>query len=435
MTHNASTLKDLPAGPFHRIEAIRPLGTLVARRKVNGAVAFYWRYSHGASSERVAIGLYDSGCPVKQLTPTAKGYSLAGARRAAEDLAREHYENRPSGGRRAIVQAKKQAEAEQAARASKEKTTTLKHLLEAYCERLEEQGKRSHYDARNIFLHHVFEAFPDISARQANELTPEDFVVVLRRLHHELQKGRTANKLRSYARAAYEIAKNAKVQPTTPTRFLDFAVSVNPVAATLPDSSANKPALRPLSLPELQRYWRQIKVLQGFRGALLRLHLLTGGQRIEQLVRLRSADIEVDRFKIFDGKGRPGPSSMRTHVVPLTTVARTALSECRPCGEFALSTDGGKTHVSATTLSRWAAKSALSCQPVIADFEAKRIRSGVETLLSKADFSKEHRGRLQSHGISGVQDKHYDGNDFFRPKLEALKALHACLEGKTKNVR
>jgi hypothetical protein len=60
---------------------------------------------------------------------------------------------------------------------------------------------------------------------------------------------------------------------------------MNPVADTEPDESANKPDKRPMSAAELRTCWQAIKGLPGFKGALLRLHLLTGGQRVEHLVK------------------------------------------------------------------------------------------------------------------------------------------------------
>lgn len=60
----------------------------------------------------------------------------------------------------------------------------------------------------------------------------------------------------------------------------------------------------------------------------------------------------------------------------------------------------------------------------IENFQTKRLRSGVETVLAKANISGEKRGRLQSHGISGVQSRHYDGHDYMDEKLEALTALY-----------
>jgi hypothetical protein len=63
----------------------------------------------------------------------------------------------------------------------------------------------------------------------------------------------------------------------------------------------------------------------------------------------------------------------------------------------------------------------------IEDFQLKRIRSGVETVLAEANVSQEHRGHLQSHGISGVQRRHYDGHDYLEQKRKALATLHKLL--------
>jgi hypothetical protein len=92
---------------------------------------------------------------------------------------------------------------------------------------------------------------------------------------------------------------------------------------------------------------------------------------------------------------------------------------------FALSTDGGKTHLGAITLSAWAVE---AVKDKIPDFQTKRIRSGVETLLAGARVSSEIRGRLQSHGVAGVQARHYDGHDYMTEKLEALKKLYQLLQ-------
>ena len=100
-----------------------------------------------------------------------------------------------------------------------------------------------------------------------------------------------------------------------------------------------------------------------------------------------------------------------------------ALKACEPRGIYAISTDGGKTHLAATTLSKWAKEAACA----VPDFQAKRIRSGVETLLASAGISSDIRGRLQSHGIAGVQARHYDGYDYLSEKQLALDTLHSLL--------
>lgn len=148
-------------------------------------------------------------------------------------------------------------------------------------------------------------------------------------------KGRTANKLRSYARAAFQTAKAARSKPSIPLAFKNYGIINNPVADTEPEESQNRPDKRPMSASELRTYWHLIKPLPGFKGALLRLHLLTGGQRIEQLVNLETANITDDAILLHDGKGRPGRPP-RPHTLPLIKEARKALTECKPTGEFAL---------------------------------------------------------------------------------------------------
>src|SRR3546814_13093209 len=101
----------------------------------------------------------------------------------------------------------------------------------------------------------------------------------------------------------------------------------------------------------------------------MRLHLLTGGQRIAQLVRLLVSDIDQDCITLHDGKGRPG-TEPRPHVLPLIPTAKKALQEAMSGGKYALSTDSGKTHIAATTLSGWAKDAVADKLPA---FTAKQI--------------------------------------------------------------
>lgn len=416
------TISDLPAGVFTTLCKISPVGALQARKQAAGAVSFYWRYSIGSKSERVTIGLYDSSASPKSLTPTAKGYSFAAAVRAAEAMAVQHHQHREDGGRPALLAEQRRAKVAQQEARKQAALFTLAKLLDDYCDYLESLGRRSHADARSIFKLHIKDAWPKLAALPAKDVSGEQFADMMRRLI-EMGKGRTANKLRAYARAAYQTAKAAKSKPSIPVAFKGFGITQNPVADTEPDEAANKPDKRPLTAQELRTYWQAIRDLPGQRGAVLRLHLLTGGQRIEQLVNLKTADITEDAMLLHDGKGRPGRPP-RPHTVPLTKPAAKALAECSPSGEFALSTDGGKTHIAATSLSAWAVDAAGDSVP---GFQAKRVRSGVETLLASAGVSQEIRGRLQSHGVAGVQARHYDGHEYLEEKRTALETLHKLL--------
>lgn len=427
----------MPKGIFKTLVKVKPSGALQARKQSNGTVMLYWRYSIGTDSERIQIGIYDSSAPPKSLQPTAKGYSIQAATRAAEALAQKHQANIDAGGYRGLIEAEAQAKlkaAEAEAEAQRLIETakleaaqyTLKNLLSDYCDHLETLKRSAHKDARSIFKLHVNEAWPGIAALPANQVDGEQVADMMRKLL-ENDKGRTANKLRSYIRAAYQTALAARSKASIPMHFKSYNVRSNPASDTLPDESANKADKRPLSATELRTYWQNIKAMPGFTGAVLRLHLLTGGQRIEQLCNLLTASVKENTITLLDGKGRPGKAP-RPHTVPLIPLAAAAMLELKPQGTYAVSTDSGKTHLSAITLSHWAVAAAAG----IPDFATKRIRSGVETLLASARISTEIRGRLQSHGISGVQARHYDGYSYLDEKRHALETLFTLLDAPEK---
>ena len=415
-------INGLERGKFASLAKVTPAGSLEARLLATGTT-LYWRFTFDGKTEREIIGIYDPAAPPKSFRPSERGFSFAAAMREAERRAIEHHQHRDEGGRPALLAAQKVAKhsASEAKRIAAQ--NTLGNLLDAYCEHLKAIGRRSHADARSIFRLHIKETWPKLAAMPAKDVTGEQIADMMRTLI-EAGKGRTANKLRSYTRAAYQMAKAAKSKPSSPVAFKDYGIVANPVADTEPDESQNKPDKRPMSAAEMRSYWQAIKPMQGFKGALLRLHLLTGGQRIEQLVNLLTVNTEPDFILLHDGKGRPGRPP-RPHTVPLTKEAAYALSECKPTGVFALSTDGGASHAAATSLSHWAAE---AIGDEVKDFQAKRIRSGVETLLASAQVSQDIRGRLQSHGIAGVQARHYDGHDYMSEKRKALTILHRLLE-------
>jgi integrase len=375
-------------------------------------VQFYWRYTTDRKTDRLPIGPYDASAGPRSLTRhPGQGYSLLAARREAERLANHQQATVDDGGVRALYEAKRKEHrlVEQ---------QSLDKLLSDYCDHLKSLHRKSYREAQSIFNVHVRSAWPDKVLMPATRISPEDIADIMRRVI-EQGKGRTANKLRSYIRAAYQTAKAAKTKATIPVHFKDYRITSNPAADTEPDERFNRANKNPLSRDELRAYWRAIRHEKGIAGAVLRLHLLTGGQRIEQLVRLRTRDIQPNAITLYDGKGRPGRPP-RPHLVPLTRHAKAALAKCAPKGEFALSTAGGETHIANTTLSAWAAAAVGDAIP---EFTAKRIRSGVETLLASLGVSQEVRGRLQSHGVSGVQARHYDGHDYMPEKMKALQLL------------
>jgi hypothetical protein len=395
---------------------IHPTGALLAWGTASGHVKFFFRYNFEGQDKRDLIGFWDSSAHPRSLAPTPKGYSIAAARHAAGDMALLHHTHKDQGGLPALNEANVQAVAEATA-------GTLGALCDAYVKYKEGQEKVSVGEVRSAFNLHVKEAFPRLADMQARLISGKDIASILARLVNA-GKGPTSNKLRAYLHAAYELALIAETTPKVPKVFQDFSITENPVKRTRKDADfVRSHKENALEHHELKTYWQLLNKSDIVEAAMLRLHLLTGAQRIAQFVRLRNDSIKTDSFILKDGKGRGGPVA-RNHLVPLTESAQRELAKCRTTdAEFALSLGRG-THISASHLSRTSQRLVGQSIP---DFELKRVRSGVETLLSRNDVLKEIRGRLQSHGIGGVQDVNYDFNDFFRQKLTALQLLEQLL--------
>ena len=417
-------LQALPVGTFVTLEKLEQGGSLQARRLSTGAVQFYWRYANEGRTHREPVGPYDPVSPPKKLEPTSRGLSIAAAREQCRRLSQKHTAHRGKGGlmeakavERRQYMADKEAEATRA-------THSLSSLLDDYVKHQATQGRISAREAKNIFDLHVVTAWPALAQTPASEITQDQVIDMLRRLT-EQGKGRTSNKLRTYLRAAFQCAVDVRVTASIPVAFKAYAVTVNPAAQTRRDGRFDSADKRPLTADELRTYWRLIEKLPGLRGKCLRLHLLTGGQRIEQLVRLRWVDARADSITIYDTKGRPGRGA-RTHTVPIIKAAVRDLQSFERAGDHVFSTTKGVKPISGTTLSGWAAQ---VVGDTIDGFQLKRVRSGVETLLAAKRISREIRGHVQSHGLTGIQARHYDGRDCMLEKREALDVLAHELSG------
>ncbi len=419
-------LRSLPSpSRYIKVAKVSPYGTLQARRQAGGAVLFYWRINDGKRDLRPLIGCWDSSAPPRSLKATQRGYSIPAAIRAAEELALKHFASKEEGGYAGLIEKEKKGKLSREQQEQEAAEQTLQALCLDYLQYLQDIGRPAYKDAGSILRLHVMEAFPEMANKPAREVTKDDVAQMMRRLIKR-GNGRTANKLRSYLRSAYSVAAAATSKPNIPEHFNRFKIEHNPAGETFPDESANRSDKNPLMTDEMFLYWDLISKAVGLKGAVLRLHVLTGGQRISQLVRLRVEDVHQDFIKIYDGKGRPGKPA-RIHIVPLIPAARKELELIGGTGRYAISSDGGETPIHNTTMSHWANE---VVGDRIKDFQLKRIRSGIETLLAR-HVTREIRGRLQSHGISGVQDRHYDAYDYFDEKYEALSKMFDMLTTKS----
>jgi hypothetical protein len=415
----------LAPGHSARLAKIDAGGSLEARRLSSGQTMFYWRFTQDSRTERVPIGVYDPSAPPKALKPTSRGYSVVAATEAARDLARKNTDT--PGGLRAERERERVAQEAAKQAASARERYTLAALCTDYCDWLKKQEKTSYRDVRNIFDNHLIAPFPALAAKPATVVEKREIVEAVRRLT-ESGKTTTARKLRSYLRAAFACAVKADSDAQLPSAFIGYNVATNPVESIA--AIKGQKDKNPLPVAELRRYWKALLAEPGPIGAALRLHVVTGGQRVAQLVRLRDTELRDATLQLHDPKGKR--SEPRPHLVPITDRIRAELDQLSAKG-YILSTDAGQTPMHPTSMSMWA--SDVATRAGMHDFQLKRVRSGIETLLAEAGIPLHIRGQLQSHGLGGVQEGSYDAHTYLPEKRMALETLYELLERKeAKNV-
>ena len=187
----------------------------------------------------------------------------------------------------------------------------------------------------------------------------------------------------------------------------------------------------------------QLPLCQNLPGTLLRraeqvkaalvLSVLLGGQRPQQLLRVMAKDVDLDERTVTlrDPKGRR--RTPRLHVLPLTDLGAEIFKDLLAITVEAPSVFSahGKAAVRLETLSehvRRISDNLLAAGKVKAPFRLGDIGRTCETHLARLRVGKDIRAQLLSHGIGGVQDRHYDRHTYLPEKLAALETWGAELE-------
>ncbi|MDR3368095.1 hypothetical protein [Rhodoferax sp.] len=417
-------------------------GRLKIRKRITktGAVSewlfIYWSTESG---KRVTIGLKEKGC--RYSTKEQEGFlTIAQARELARKLQSDV---------KAGLEPMKQRELDKAATQKIQSTAisklkdsqakTLVTLMDAYVASLQAKGKaESAYDVANMVRNHISIAFPALASAPAAEIGAVDVAKILARLvgpDAAVKKGRTALKLRSYMAAAFKLAMGAELDPMAPGAAAGFELKLNPAAAVPATKMAahfQTAGERILSVEELRHYLIRLESLPSpVHRLALELQILSGGQRMQQMLRLTRADVTAETFTLFDPKGKR--AQPRTHVLPLLPElsARIAqLKEFSPVSErnvrgYIFASTGGSI-INPETLSgvvHQISKAMLAANESVIPFRGGDIRRTCETLMAGTlNISKDTRAQLLSHGISGVQDKVYDKSNHLKTKTAALRA-------------
>ncbi|MEY2342482.1 tyrosine-type recombinase/integrase [Acidithiobacillus sp. IBUN Pt1247-S3] len=322
--------------------------------------------------------------------------------------------------------AKRQAEAEaEQVEGKTEGKDTLVHLMLAYSDWKAAQGKTSFANDVRRSISSYITPETSIAQRKASQCTPSDIAALIRPIHQR-GKERSAGKLRSFLAAAFQAAMQAPYSPTIPQELAGFAVTHNPVAAI--PAIHGKAGERFLDSGELGRYYLALKNQQskGLAYKCLLLSLLSGGQRPSQVARVSRDDFDARDgiLRIFDLKGRR--AQPRQHHIPLGLAAVSWIETWFHEKTGIWFSADGKEPLEATVLSRQCTR--LVHEMDWTPFSLRDVRRGVETEMARMGFSKDLRAHLLSHGLSGIQERHYDRYDRLQEKREAIGKWEDHLE-------
>ena len=442
------TIKEIRAmkpGEWRTDGGARGAGTLVFHASSSGKVSGYFRHTLPTGKRYdLPLGLFDEAGKT--------GATLTSLRERAGELSRmyqggikdlkAHFEDEERKAREdeeARTRAQEAAEAAARAEALQRERYTLRRLCEVYAGHLDARGKvQSAKHARSMFKCHVFEEAPDLADTPAREVTRRDLTGLIRRCN---EKGhvRAGGILRAYLSAAYALAVNAEGDSQAPSELLGFEVDSNPVQGVkaIPVQTSERALSKDEVRAYLSRLWGD-----DLTSRFLLLHLLSAGQRVSQLLRVRVADYDASEgtLRLQDPKGRRQVA--REHILPLGPLGaelvevlidrakeQAAKIACRtgeeadPNPSLWLSTGGASMTIS-TPGKR---VSEISAEMKGLGFDIRDIRRSVETLLAGMGVNRDVRAQLLSHGLSGVQDKHYDRHGYIEEKRSALERWEGLL--------
>ncbi len=393
-------------------------GTLEAQGRKDGV---RWFFRYGKPQRRAPLPDYNTeGAPL----------SLAEARTKARALSARYLELKAEG-RDLLETLEAEKRAAERARAAEQRQAeeqggdpiTFGALMAAYIEWMTQAGKLSVDDVSNTIANHV-ERRQEQWNKPANELTLDDVLTILEPMT-TAGKLTTARKVRAYIRRAYTLGLRARTSAQA-SAFRRFQISNNPAADSAPVEGANNARHIALSLADLRAIWKRANQASEPIGPLVRAYLLLGGQRFEQLRRATLDDVADNRLTLLDSKGKR--TQPRRHVLPILPEAWDAIEEMRGAklGPFLFTVTHGQSGADRSGTGKRVnamARRMVADGEIAEPFTLGALRSTVETQLAAAGVQSDTLAQLQSHGLSGVQWRHYNRHDYHAEKLAALEKL------------
>ena len=389
----------------------------------NGVARFYYRHQTlVGKQDDYPLGVYEPDS--RNVDPRTGKLSISDAREVARDAVRDNEAGQREGfsGVReyrdhlAKAQADERREQYESIKAEEKRLElankyTLKALLDLYLTVKEEQGVAAIKDAKNLFTNYVYGS--PIADKPANLVARKEVASLIR--DAKANTSRQWQKLRSYIKAAYNLALDAEDDETADSRFIPFQITNVPVSTPkLAGSLSTASRERVLVEDELRALLRVLRSDSSYKSDLMKFTLLTG-QRMEQFLRckLKDLDLKAKIMTLYDKKGRR--NEPKRHYVylegeALEIVSKFALYSDEIGSEYVFCVSPDR-YIAQDTLSRFGtsiSRRLLSESHISESFQARDLRRTVATEMSRLVISDDVKKRLLSHGASGIHDKHYN---------------------------
>ena len=307
------------------------------------------------------------------------------------------------------------------------------HVMNAYSDWMARTGKYSAPAVKNQFEKHIKKKFPKLWNKPAKDFMPVDAKAIIDA--RSSASVHEANKLRSYMRTAYQMAITAVATSDDVREFIDLGFDhtfSNPVIQKAPKTIQTNRKRR-VSLEqikyELQSYWKILdsNEIPEVPSLMLKIHLLTGGQRPAQLTRVTNSDVMLTEnapyIRLIRTKGRSAPLDT-DHIVPLTQKAAGLLQKVGDVNyPFSLT---GQNQMAPSQFSRLYRShiSEKMSQKISVKYSETFSLSAIRkssTTFWRQSVPWHVEALLNDHGrANDVQADFYDQNDYFKEKLEAL---------------
>jgi integrase len=405
-----------------------PLGGSLMARGLVASVGYYFHYKHTGKHYRYPFGEHLRNGDTTGTTEST-AYTLSGARARAialSALQKEHGD--------LIGYLREQRQASQdavqkatTARQTNEQNTrdySLSKLCESYWTHLQQQGKPSAQDVRNSLTRWVVKKHAKLATTKASEITTDDILTILRAIIAD-GKQVTTNRVRSYLSSAYSHGMGSITDPLISSHASGFKLTSNPVLTIKPVAKFEKAGERVLNNDELAEFLKRLSKMSSPSSKAVMLSLRLGGQRITQLLAATEYSTDNQTLTLKDIKGRR--THARAHVLPVLSAVEPLILEAfknphpRRTGLY-----GGLTMQTISNEIRGISK--LMTKKGSEPFGWRDLRRTCETMLASMGISKDLRAQLQSHGLSGVQERHYDKHNYIDEKQAVLEAWNARLD-------